>query len=83
MISKFCPAGQLILIFTKRILPLPRTNSALQRVSHFSNECSSTVYKKSALDLVGQFFVKIILGGTKKFQEVGGGGGGDPPWMMP
>ena len=60
MISKFCPVGHLILILIKRILPPHGTIWALQGVSHFSNECSSTVYTKSALDLWGQFFLKMI-----------------------
>ena len=63
MISKFCPTGHLILIFIRRILPPPRTIWAVQAVSHFSNKCSSTVYTNSALDLVGQFLIKMILRG--------------------
>ena len=82
MISKFCHAGHLILIFVRRILPPPRTISAFQGVSHFSNICSSTVYAKSALDLVGQFFLIMMLGtclngGDKKISA------GNLPWMMP
>ena len=74
MISKFCPVGHLILIFIiRRILPPP---------SHFSSKCTSPVYMKSALDLVWQFCLKMMLGGhvwigdTKYFR-------GDLPWMMP
>ena len=63
MISKFCPAGHLNLIFIRRILPRPRTIWAFQRVSHFSKKCSSTVYMKSALGLLGQFFLKMTLRG--------------------
>ena len=63
MISKFRPAGHLILIFIKRILTPPRTISVLQGVSQFSKECSSAVYTKSALDLVRQFSLKMMLGG--------------------
>ena len=37
-------------------------------LTHFSNKCSSTVYMKSALNLVEQFFLKMMLGG-QKFQE--------------
>ena len=67
MISKFCPAGHLILIFVKRISPPPRRIWAFQGVNHFSNKYSSTVYAKSALDSVGQFFLKMMLGGQKNF----------------
>ena len=76
MISKFCPAVHLILIFMKRILPHPRTIWALQVVSHFSNEYSSIVYLKSALDLVEQFFLKIMLGGHvwMGFKKISGWG---------
>ena len=68
MIFEFHPVGHLILIFIRRIFPW---------VSHFSKRCSSTVYMKLALDLVGQLFLKMMLGTclneeTKKFQ--GGGG---------
>ena len=78
------PCGYLILIFIRRILPSPRTIWAFPVVSHFSNKCSSTVYTKPALDLVGQIFLKMMLEGhvwmgNKKFR----GGGGDLPWMTP
>ena len=45
---------------------------AFPGVSHFSNKCSSTVYAKSVLGLLGQLFLKMMLGrtclngGTKK-----------------
>ena len=54
MISKYCAAEHLI--FIRRILPPTRTIWAFQGVSHFLNKCSSTVYTKSPLDFVGQFF---------------------------
>ena len=54
MISKFCPAGQLILIFIRRVSLAAIIISAFQGVSHFSNKYSSTVYTKSELDSVGQ-----------------------------
>ena len=41
-------------------------------VSHFSNECSSTVYRKSALDLGEQIFLKMILRGQTTFRREGG-----------
>ena len=47
---------------------------AFPGVSHFSNKCSSTVYAKSVLGLLGQLFLKMMLGktclngGTKKCQ---------------
>ena len=44
MISEFCTAGHLILIFIRRILPPLRTIWAFQGVSYFSNKCSFTVY---------------------------------------
>ena len=74
MIFEFRPVGHLILISIRRIFP---------GASHFSKRCSSTVYMKLALDLVGQIFLKMMLGTclneiTKKIQ-----GGGDLPWMMP
>ena len=62
MISKFRPVGHLIVIFIRGILPHPRTIWAVLEVSHFWNKCSSTVYTKSALDLVGQCFLKMMLG---------------------
>ena len=77
MICSLCPVGYLILIFIG-MLPLPNI-SAFQRVIHFSSECYSTVYRKSALDLLWQFFLKMILGrggGLKKIK-------GDLPWMIP
>ena len=44
------------------------------------------VYRKSALDLVGQFFLKMMLGGGGYVwmggQKIHGGRGG-MPWMMP
>ena len=46
-----------------RILPPARTIWAFQGVSLFSIKCSSTVHTKSALDLVGQFFLKMMLWG--------------------
>ena len=46
MFSNFCPTGHSILTIMKRILPLPETIRALQGLSHFSNECYSTVYTK-------------------------------------
>ena len=61
-ISKFCTAGHLISIFIKRVLPPPRTVSALQGVSHFSRKCYFTVYTKSALDLMGELFKKSDIG---------------------
>ena len=51
----------------------PRTVWAFQGVSHFSNKCSSTIYTKSPLDLVGQFFQKLMLEG-QKFQRREGEG---------
>ena len=69
MISKFCPVEHLILIFKRRILPPPRTIWAVQVVSHFSNKCSFTVYTKSALDLVGQFFSKNDVGDMSKWGD--------------
>ena len=62
MISKFFPAGHLILIFMykKNINSPPKGIWASQDVSHFSNKSSST---KSTLDSVGQFFLKMMLGG--------------------
>ena len=68
MIFEFRPVGHLILISIRRIFP---------GASHFSKRCSSTVYMKLALDLVGQIFLKMMLGTclneiTKKIQ--GGGG---------
>ena len=79
LISKFCTARHLILIFIKRVLPPLRTVWTLQGVSHFSNKCYSTVYTKSALDFVGEFFQKNDIGecGDKKFN------GENLPWMMP
>ena len=67
MIFEFRPVGHLILIFIRRIFPW---------VSHFSKRCSSTVYMKLALDLVGQFFLKMMLGTCrmrkqKNFREGG------------
>ena len=46
-----------------RTLPPARTIWAFQGVSLFSIKCSSTVHTKSALDLVGQFFLKMMLWG--------------------
>ena len=46
MISNFCPAEHLILIFI-RILPPPRTIWAFQGVSNFSNKYSSTISIRS------------------------------------
>ena len=63
MISKFYPTRHIILIFERRILPAPWTIWAFQGVSHFSSKCSSIVYAKSTLDLMGQFFLKMMLGG--------------------
>ena len=54
MIPKFCTARHLFLIFIRRILPPPQ--------NYFSNKCSSIVYTKSGLDLLGQFFLKMMLG---------------------
>ena len=71
MISKFCPAGHLILIFIRRRLPPSRTISKgysfkkFPRVTNFSNKCSCTINMKSVLDLVGQFFLKMMLGDKK------------------
>ena len=68
MISKFCPVGHLILIFIRRILPP-------LELFELSNKCSSTVYTRSVLDLVRQFFLKMMLAadmsewGGKKFQR--------------
>ena len=49
--------------FYKKDITTPRTIWAFQEISHLSNKCPSTVYTKSALNLVGQFFLKMILGG--------------------
>ena len=68
MISKFCPVGHLILIFIRRILPP-------LELFELSKKCSSTVYTRSVLDLVRQFFLKMMLAadmsewGDKKFQR--------------
>ena len=51
----------LILIFIKRILPSPELIELCKGVSHFSNKSLSTGYSKSALDLVRQFFLKMML----------------------
>ena len=84
MISKFYPAGHLILIFIIKILPPPpyppppRTIWAFQGVTLFSNKCSCTIYTKSALDLVRQYSLKMMFGGNvwtrgqKNFMEGGG-----------
>ena len=53
------PCGVFNFNFYKKNITTPKTILAFQGVSHFSNKCSSTVYRRSALDLVG---------GTKKFQ---------------
>ena len=49
--------------FYKKNITTSWTIWAFQEVSHFSNKCSSTVYAKSALDLVGQIFLKMMLAG--------------------
>ena len=73
MISKFCPPGHLILVFIRRILPPPELFELFQGVSHLSNKCSSTVYTKSAL--VGQFFLKMMLGDMSEWgdKKISGG----------
>ena len=48
--------------FYKKNITTPRTIWGFQGLSHFSNKCSSTFYMKSALDLAGQFFLKMMLG---------------------
>ena len=65
------------LIFYKKNISTPRTILALEVVSHFSNKCSSAVYTKSALDLVGQFFVKMMLGDISEWvdKKISRGGG--------
>ena len=52
MIFKFCTVRHSILIFIKRILRPPPP----PELSELSNECYSTVYTKSPLDLVGELF---------------------------
>ena len=66
-----CP----ILIFIRKILPPTRTIWAFQGVSHFWNKCSSTVYTKSALNLAGHFFLKMILGKMSEWgdKKISGG----------
>ena len=89
MISRFCLARHLILIFIRRILPPTRTIGTFQGVSHFWNICSSRVYTKSALDSVGLLFLKMMLRGEGRGACLNGGGGakklqgGNLPWMMP
>ena len=56
----------------------PKTIWAPQVVSHFSSKSSSTVYTKPTLDLVGQFFLKM-LGRHVWMGRISGGGGGGAP----
>ena len=58
------PYGAFNFNFEKNITTLQNYLS-FARVSHFSNECSSRGYAKSALDLVGRFFLQIMLRGQK------------------
>ena len=78
------PCGHLILIFIRRILPPLRTIWAFQGVNPFSNKCSSTAYTKSALDLVGEFFLKMMLGDMSEWRDKknSGGEGGYLSWML-
>ena len=67
------PCGVFNFNFYKKNITTPKTILAFQGVSHFSNKCSSTVYRRSALDLVGQFFLKVMLEGQKNFRGERGG----------
>ena len=55
------PCGACNFNFYKNNITTPQSFLSFPRVSHFSNMGSSTVYTKSALDMMGQFFLKMML----------------------
>ena len=78
------PCGAFNFNFYKKNFTNSQNYLSFPRVIHFSNKFSSTVYTKSVLDLVGQFFLKwcwgtCLNGRQKNFR---GGWGGNLPWMM-
>ena len=83
MISKFCPVGHLILT---RILPPPPHPPELFELSKGSvisqTNARSQFLRKSALDLVGQFFLKMMLGEMSEWGEQKNFKGGNLPWIM-
>ena len=79
MISKFCPAGHLILIFIRKLSPPPQNYLSFPRGKSFLKQIPFHSLCKVNIGFGGTVFSENDVERTKKFQ----GGGGNLPRMMP